>query len=142
MVGRQSCSSYKNVEGKGPYREMKRILVVDDESLLLRGFDKALHTDSTEVTTVESGEAALSEIASSHFHLCFLDIFLPGMDGAEVLKKIATISPKTKVVMMTAGVINDAMVQTIERNAHMFITKPFDLLQVKMIAKSIADESE
>jgi len=120
----------------------KRILVVDDEQLLLQGFGKALQTDVTEVTTVETGEAALSEIASSHFHLCFLDVFLPDMNGIEVLKRIKATSPKTKVIMMTAGIINDTMTKTIEKNANMFITKPFDLLQVKMIAKSVIEESE
>lgn len=126
----------------GPDQNMKRILVVDDEQLLLQGFDKALQTDVTKVTTVETGEAALSEIASSHFHLCFLDVFLPDMDGTEVLKRITAVSPKTKVIMMTAGIINDAMTETIEKNAHMFITKPFDLLQVKMLAKNIIEEPE
>lgn len=122
--------------------DMKRILVVDDEQLLLQGFGKALQSDVTEVTTVETGKAALSEIASSHFHLCFLDVFLPDMDGTEVLKRIKETSPKTKIIMMTAGIINDAMTKTIENNAHMFITKPFDLLQVKMLAKSIIEERE
>lgn len=126
----------------GSDQNMKRILVVDDEQLLLQGFNKGLQTDMTEVTTVETGEAALSEIASSHFHLCFLDVFLPDMDGTAVLKRIKTISPKTKVIMMTAGIINDAMTKTIEKNAHMFITKPFDLLQVKMLANSIIEEPE
>ena len=126
----------------GSDQNMKRILVVDDEQLLLQGFNKGLQTDVTEVTTVETGEAALSEIASSHFHLCFLDVFLPDMDGTAVLKRIKTISPKTKVIMMTAGIITDAMTKTIEKNAHMFITKPFDLLQVKMLTRSIIEEPE
>jgi|APIni6443716594_1056825.scaffolds.fasta_scaffold180067_1 DNA-binding NtrC family response regulator len=121
---------------------MKRILVVDDEQLLLQGFDRTLQTDMTEVTTVETGEAALSEIATSHYHLCFLDIYLPGMDGTEVLKRITTLSPTTKVIVMTAGIINDVMTETIEKNAHMFITKPFDLLQVKMLTRSIIEEPE
>jgi DNA-binding NtrC family response regulator len=119
---------------------MKRILVVDDEQLLLQAFYRTLQTDLTEVTTVETGEAALSEIASSHYHLCFLDIYLPGMDGTEVLKRMRTISPKTKVIVMTAGIINDTMTETIEKNALMFITKPFDLLQVKMLTRSIIEE--
>jgi DNA-binding NtrC family response regulator len=121
---------------------MKKILVVDDEQLLLQGFDRTLQTDMTEVTTVETGEAALSEIATSHYHLCFLDVYLSGMDGTEVLKRISTISPQTKVIVMTAGIINDAMTETIEKNAHMFITKPFDLLQVKMLTRSIIEEPE
>jgi two-component system, NtrC family, response regulator AtoC len=118
---------------------MKRILIVDDEGLFLQGLGKALQTDVTEIVTVETGEAALREVASSEFHLCFLDVFLPDMNGTEVLKKIATLSPKTKVIMMTAGSINNAMKEAIEKIAYMFITKPFDLLQVKMLAKRIIE---
>jgi DNA-binding NtrC family response regulator len=121
---------------------MKKILVVDDEQLLLQGLEKALKTDATEVTTVETGEEALREVASSPCHLCFLDVFLPDINGTEVLKKIMAISPKTKVIMMTAGIISNAMKDFIEKNAYMFITKPFDLLQVKMLAKRITEETE
>jgi DNA-binding NtrC family response regulator len=121
---------------------MKKILIVDDESLLLQGMGKALQTGATEVVTVETGEAALKEVTSSEFHLCFLDVFLPDMSGTEVLKKIAVLSPKTKVIMMTAGSINNAMKEAIEKIAYMFITKPFDLLQVKMLAKRIIDSPE
>jgi DNA-binding NtrC family response regulator len=126
----------------GTHPKMKRILIVDDEQLLLQGLGKVLQTDATEAVTVETGEAALTEISASPCHLCFLDVFLPDMDGTEVLKKIAAISPKTKVIMMTAGIINDAMKENIEKNAYMFITKPFDLLQVKMLAKRIIEETE
>jgi two-component system, NtrC family, response regulator AtoC len=121
-------------------RNIKRILIVDDELLLLHGLGKALQTDATEVITVETGEAALKKVASLEFHLCFLDVFLPDMDGTEVLKRIMTVSPKTKVIMMTAGVINNSRKETIEKIAHMFITKPFDLLQVRMLAKRIFEE--
>jgi two-component system response regulator AtoC len=123
-------------------RNRKRILIVDDEQLLLQGLGKALQTDITEVVTVETGEAALKEVASSEFHLCFLDVFLPDMNGTEVLKRIMALSPKTKVIMMSAGVINNPMKETIEKIAYMFITKPFDLLQVKMLAKRMIEEPE
>jgi DNA-binding NtrC family response regulator len=126
----------------GPDPNMKRILIVDDEQLLLEGLGKALQTDVTEVIAAETGEAALKEIASSPCHLCFLDVFLPDMDGTEVLKRIRAISPKTKVIMMTAGVITNAIKDTIEKNAYMFITKPFDLLQIRMLAKRIVEEAE
>jgi DNA-binding NtrC family response regulator len=126
----------------GTHPNMKKILVVDDEPLLLQGLGKALQTGVAEVATAETGEAALTEISASPCHLCFLDVFLPDMDGTEVLKKIADISPKTKVIMMTAGIINDAMKENIEKNAYMFIPKPFDLLQIRMLAKRIIEETE
>lgn len=120
---------------------MKRILVVDDEQLLLQGLEKALRTDATEVATAETGGQALQEVTSSPCDLCFLDVFLPDMNGTEVLKRIAAISPQTKVVVMTAGIVTDSMKELIEKNAYLFIPKPFDLLQVRMLARRAIEET-
>jgi len=120
---------------------MKRILIVDDESLLLHGLCRALQTTAADVKMVESGAAALEEIASSSYQLCFLDIYLPDMEGTKVLEKIAKISPQTRVVIMTAGIVNNEMKDVIENSAYMFITKPFDLLQVRMIVKRVWEEA-
>lgn len=120
---------------------MKRILVVDDDTFFLQGFNKALQTDSAEVKTVETGNSALQEVASCSYQLCFLDLFLPDLDGVEVLKRMREVSPQTKVVMMTAGVVTKSMQDSIEKDAYMFITKPFDLLQVKMLARRVIEET-
>jgi DNA-binding NtrC family response regulator len=114
---------------------MKKILIVDDQQLLLYGLEKALKTEATEVTVSETGAAALSRIASSPYDLCFLDVFLPDMNGVDILKRVKELCPSTRVIMMTAGTITDSMKENIEKNAYMFITKPFDLLQVKMLAQ-------
>ncbi len=119
---------------------MKKILVVDDESFLLDGLGKALQNDTAEVKTVETGNAALQEVAATPYQLCFLDICLPDLEGTDVLKKMKEISPKIKVIMMSAGVVTSAMQEIIEKHAYMFINKPFDLLQVKMLAKNILEE--
>lgn len=120
---------------------MKKILIVDDDDLFLKGFDKVLQTVSTEVKTVETGNAALREIEASQYHLCFLDLFLPDLSGVEVLKRIREISPLTKVIAMTAGVVTPNMQETIEKDAYMFITKPLDLLQIRMLTRRILEES-
>jgi len=120
---------------------MKRVLVVDDESCLLNGLGKALQTDSTDVMTVETGNSALREIAAFPYQLCFLDLFLPDVNGVDVLKTIKEISPQTKVIVMTAGVVTRSMQESIEKDAYMFIPKPFDLLQVKMLARRILEET-
>lgn len=120
---------------------IKKILIVDDEAFFLHGLGKALQTTATEVTVVETGQAALQEIASTPYHLCFLDICLPDIDGVEVLKRIKEISPLTKVIMMTAGIATTAMQESIEKHAHMYLTKPFDLFQVRMLTKSILQEA-
>ena len=125
----------------GPAADRNRILIVDDESLLLQGLEKTLRNDVTEVTTAETAEAALTEITALHYQLCFRDIFLPDRYGTDILNEIKVISPNTKFVVMTAGIISSAMKEIIEKNAYMFITKPFDLLQVRMLASRIIEES-
>ena len=115
---------------------MKKILIVDGQPLLLGGLERALKTDTTEITTTEKGQAALSEITLASYDLCFLDVFLPDMCGVELLKQFRRLSPETKVIMMSAGIVTGVMQEHIEKNAYMFITKPFDLLQVRMLAKS------
>ena len=123
------------------FTAMKKILIVDDQQLLLYGLEKALKTETTEVTITETGKVALTEIASSLYDLCFLDIFLPDMNGVDLLNRFRELSPATKVIMMTAGIITDSMKENIEKNAYMFISKPFDLLQVKMLAKRVLESS-
>ena len=125
-----------------PDANRNRILIVDDEQLLLQGMEKTLRNDVTEVTTAETAEAALAKIANVHYQLCFLDIFLPDRYGTEILNEIKAISPNTKFVMMTAGVVSSAMEEIIEKNAYLFITKPFDLLQVRMLASRIIEEPQ
>lgn len=137
-----SCQPPGESEEAVPEGNKKRILIVDDEPMLTQGLEKALQSDRVEVETMETGRAALERIAEGKCHLCFLDVFLPDMAGTEVLEKIAVLSPQTKVIMMSAGVISSAMKETIERIAYLFVTKPFDLLQVRMLAKRLIDESE
>jgi DNA-binding NtrC family response regulator len=119
---------------------MKKVLLVDDEPLFLQMLNRALQGPSTEVKAVDTGQAALQEVAEAPYHLCFLDICLPDLNGTEVLKKMAEISPKTKVVMMTAGEVTRNMQQIIEKYAYMFLPKPFDLIQLRMLAKSVSEE--
>ena len=121
---------------------MNRILIADDEAFLLQGLSRALQNPATYVMMVETGAAALAEVASSAYQLCFLDLFLPDLEGTKVLERIKEISPETKVVVMTAGVVNNEMKDSIENSAYMFMTKPFELLQVKMIVKRALEEAD
>jgi DNA-binding NtrC family response regulator len=120
---------------------MKKILLVDDEVFFLQIMNRALQNPSTDVMMVETGKAALQEVTATPYHLCFLDIRLPDLDGTEVLKRIAEISPTTKVIMMTTGDINDNMRHVIEKYAYMLLTKPFDLLQLRMLSKSVPEDA-
>lgn len=113
----------------------RKILIVDDEELILSGLSKCLANDNTGIKTVSTGADALQEISSCPYDLCFLDVFLPDMNGIEVMKKIRKLSPATKVVIMTAHDVNGDMSKDIKDNSFNFIGKPFDLAQVRAITE-------
>jgi len=120
---------------------MQRILIVDDEQFFVQGFARSLQNASTDVRTANTAQAALKELADLNYNLCFLDLCLPDIDGGELLRKIGEISPKTKVIVMTAGVVTSKEQENIERNAYLFITKPFDLLHVRMLIRRILEKN-
>lgn len=113
----------------------KKVLVVDDEPLILYGLSKALENENVEVTTAATAKEAIEKVGSSFYNLCFLDICLPDLNGLEVMKKIQELSPHTKVAIMTAGQISEDMKRTIEEKAYLFIAKPFDLFQIRTTVK-------
>ncbi len=125
------CGWYMNCF---PSITMKRILIVDDEPLVLYGLSKTLH-DLAEVKTVTTGEEAILELRSFFYDLCFLDIHLPDMNGLDVMKRVKEISPETRIAVMTASHVNENMKRAIKAEADYFVAKPFKLPKIKMIAK-------
>lgn len=122
----------------------KKILIVDDETLILNGLSKCLAAnDHVEIKTASNGTNALNEINSYPYDLCFLDICLPDSNGLDIMKQIKETSPQTKVVIMTAYHISGDMKKEIEDNAFHFVGKPFDLAQIKTIAElALGSEKE
>jgi DNA-binding response OmpR family regulator len=113
----------------------KKILIVDDEVLILNGLSKFLSNDKIKIQTAATGFDALDEIRAYPYDLCFLDVNLPDISGLDVMKKIKEASPQTKVVIMTAHHVNEDMKKEIEDNAFHFIGKPFDLSQIKTVTE-------
>jgi CheY-like chemotaxis protein len=113
---------------------ISKILIVDDQSSILSGMSRALHKYCDfqgEITTVENGKKALGAISSGFYDICFLDLNLPDMSGLDIMDQIHVMSPKTKVVIMTAEVLDDDLVKKIENGAFLFIPKPIELDTVK-----------
>jgi DNA-binding response OmpR family regulator len=119
---------------------MKRILIVDDEFLILYALKKALQKDNREVKSVSTGYAAVREMSSSHYDLCLLDIYLPDMNGLEVMKKIQEESPETKIIVMTASNITEDMRNSINGGAFHFVPKPFNINEIRAIVKHALEE--
>lgn len=118
---------------------MKRILVVDDEELILWGLSKiilSLGDFDREIKTVDNGKDAAAEIDTCSYDMCFLDIHIPDGDGLDLMRRAKQVSPGTKVVMMTSYDLDDAVKKEIQENAYRFVPKPFNLLQIREIVQS------
>ncbi|MCP2521031.1 response regulator [SCandidatus Aminicenantes bacterium Aminicenantia_JdfR_composite] len=114
----------------------KKILIVDDEKLIRWSLTKILTQSGYEVKAVESGEEALKEIDETSYDLVFTDLKMTGIDGIEVLKEIQKVSPKTKVVIITAYGTPQVRSLALKFKAFSFIDKPFKAEQIKTVARS------
>jgi len=121
---------------------MKKILIADDENLILYSLSSLLHGTQAEVKTVKNGIEALREIGSHFYDLCFLDINLPDLSGMDVMKTIKEVSPATKIIIMTGSEPDDTTMRFIQENASLFLSKPFDLDLVKGSVEKILQGRE
>ncbi len=119
-----------------------RILVVDDERMIRWSIQQALSKDGHSVSTVETGEEALAQAGDEMPDLVFLDITLPGIDGIEVLRRLKSIDPSATVVMVTATDDLKTAVEAMRLGAYDYVSKPFDLDRLRMIAQNALDRHE
>jgi DNA-binding NtrC family response regulator len=117
---------------------MTKILLVDDENLILYALSRSLKHGDTDVTAVTNGKDALREIQSGSYDICLLDVQLPDSNGIDLMKIIRDISPSTSIIIMTAGILTDAQQRSLRDHGCHFFPKPFDLNLMQAI---IADLS-
>lgn len=113
----------------------RRVLIVDDEPLIRQSLARAIRSERIEVKDCSLGTDALEEINTSNYDLCFIDVNLPDLSGIELMKKIKEISPSTKVVMITACLLDNEAENEIEKHSYTFIPKPFDIFQIRKVIK-------
>jgi CheY-like chemotaxis protein len=121
---------------------MKYILIVDDEQLIRYSLSAAFQDKETEIIARPDGKGALKAIGDWRFDFCFLDIQLPDTSGINILKMMRQLAPRTKVVMMTGGAVDDSTMSLIRENAFLFLRKPFDLFRVKRVLNAVSREDE
>ncbi len=114
----------------------KRVLVVDDEKLIVKGVRFSLEQDGMEVDCAYDGEEALAFAKSNKYDIILLDVMLPKMDGFEVCQQIREFS-NTPIVMLTAKGEDMDKILGLEYGADDYITKPFNILEVKARIKAI-----
>ena len=114
----------------------KKVLVVDDEKLIVKGIRFSLEQDGMEVTCAYDGEEALRLAQENKFDMILLDIMLPKMDGFEVCQAIREFS-NMPIIMLTAKGDDMDKILGLEYGADDYITKPFNILEVKARIKAI-----
>lgn len=114
----------------------KKVLVVDDEKLIVKGIRFSLEQDGMEVDCAFDGEEALKKAHESQYDLILLDVMLPKLTGFEVCQQIRDFS-NVPIVMLTAKGDDMDKILGLEYGADDYITKPFNILEVKARIKAI-----
>ena len=114
----------------------KRVLVVDDEKLIVKGIRFSLEQDGMEVECAYDGEEALEKVKENKYDIILLDLMLPKISGLEVCQQIREFS-QVPIVMLTAKGEDMDKILGLEYGADDYITKPFNILEVKARIKAI-----
>ena len=118
----------------------KKILVVDDEKLIVKGLRFSLLQDGYEVDCAYDGEEALTLAKNNEYDLILLDVMLPKFDGFEVCQQVREFSD-VPIIMLTAKGEDMDKILGLEYGADDYITKPFNILEVKARMKAILRRS-
>lgn len=114
----------------------KRVLIVDDEKLIVKGLRFSLEQENMQVDCAYDGEEAIEKAHSNQYDIILLDVMLPKYNGFEVCQHIRDFS-KVPVIMLTAKGDDMDKILGLEYGADDYITKPFNILEVKARIKAI-----
>lgn len=115
---------------------MAKVLIVDDEKIIVKGIKYSLAQDGMEVFVAYDGETALEMIKNVSYDLILLDIMLPKISGFELCQIIREFSD-VPIIMLTAKGDDMDKILGLEYGADDYITKPFNILEVKARIKAV-----
>ncbi|MBN2617434.1 MAG: sigma-54-dependent Fis family transcriptional regulator [Spirochaetales bacterium] len=115
---------------------MNKILIIDDEKGIREILASILEDEGYFVETAESGEIGLDKLKNDEFSLIFLDLWLPGIDGLQILEKISKELTPPEVIIISGHANVDVAVKAIKNGAFDCIEKPLDLNRILSLSKS------
>jgi len=121
---------------------MPRILIVDDEPGIRQSLKGVFEDEGFATESLSSGEECLKKIAQSAFDLVLLDIWLPGIDGLETLRRLRELSPSTRVIMISGHATIATAVAATKLGAYDFIEKPFSLEHALLVARNAVSHKQ
>jgi DNA-binding NtrC family response regulator len=117
-----------------------RVFVVDDDELIVSALARALKSQSYQVRTASSARGLVGKISAWSPHVVLLDITLPDGNGLQVLEEIHARGIDTQVVMLTGDDTAGTAIQAMKSGAADYVTKPFDLEEVRLIVGNLAEK--
>lgn len=115
---------------------MAKILVVDDEKLIVKGISFSLQADGMEVDAAYDGEEAVQKIKEKNYDMVLLDVMLPKMSGMDVCQTVREFSD-VPIIMLTAKGEDMDKILAFDNGVDDYLTKPFNILEVKARIKAI-----
>ena len=116
-------------------RMSARILIVDDEEIVIRSCLRILDGDEFQVESVQDGREALSKVEENSYDVMILDVMMPNIDGLEVLRRVKETHPNVDVIMITGLSQIDTAVQAMKLGAFDYISKPFEPDELKLVVQ-------
>jgi len=116
-----------------------RILIVDDEEIVIRSCLRVLGEGDYEVEAARDGAEALKKINDSHYDAIILDIKMPGIDGMEVLQRVKEAHPDIEIIMVTGLSQIQTAVRSMKLGAFDYLPKPFDPDELKLVVARALD---
>ena len=110
-----------------------RILVVDDEDIVIRSCLRILDGNGYQIEAAKDGQEALRKVEDNSYDVMILDIMMPNLGGMEVLRRVKETHPDTDVVMITGLSQIDTAVQAMKLGAFDYISKPFEPDELKLV---------
>jgi CheY-like chemotaxis protein len=124
--------------------ERRRLLIVDDEKLLLRSLSRALQHEYEVVTTSSPIEALRLASSGEHWDIVLSDVTMPGMSGIELASRLSSSCPALvgRIVLMTGGARTEHAHSVLERCGLTVITKPIDMSHLLRVLATVGSDSE
>jgi DNA-binding response OmpR family regulator len=113
-----------------------KVLIVDDDLLTIKNIKYSFEQDNYEVESTDDSNEALKKIAANEYDIVILDLILPDTDGLEVCQKIREISG-VPIMIVSANNEDMSKILGLEYGADDYITKPFNILELKARMKAI-----
>jgi two-component sensor histidine kinase/CheY-like chemotaxis protein len=113
-----------------------KILVVDDDPLVLDTLKELLKQCSTDIQTAKGGKEAITVLNQTTFDLVFLDIVMPEIDGFQVMDHIFSLSPDTLVVIITGYTSSESAIEAMRKGAYYYVSKPIEDEELLKVAEN------